>query len=161
MALDSGGLIAALAAVFQAFPPTSATCASGMAAAYTAYASAGMFGSSTIVVTGANTSALEGLLLAAIAVPLTGNPASFGAAWAAGLTAFWTAPPIAVTGGQTGVVTAIPGAPAVAGAITAAAAVLGNTAPGFAAVLGGVLHTATLTTTATVAPPPGTVLPIS
>ena len=161
MALDSAGLIVGLTAVLQAFPPTAATCASGLAAAYASYAAAGLFGTSTVTVTPANTSALESALLAAILLPMAGNPGSFGAAWTTGLTAFWTTPPIAVVGGQAGAVTAIPGAAGAAGAITAAAAVLANTAPAFAAALGGALHTATLTTVATVAPPPGTVLTIT
>lgn len=160
MPLNPVSLTLALTAVFQSFPPTAALCAAGMASAYSSYAAAGMFGAGVPLITGSNTSAMTALLLAAIASPLTGNPAAFGAAWSAGLTAFWMTPPIVVTGAQSGVVTGIPGAAAVAVPLGAAAANLTNTAPVFAAILAAALHAATLTTLATVAPPPGTIITI-
>lgn len=130
-----------------------------MAEIYARYASQGAFGASLPQFTGAEKAVLASTL-AVVFASAAPNPAAFGTAWSTGLTTFWLAPPIIVAGAQAGVVTAIPGAAAVVAALSALVAVPSNTAAAAAAQLSSALHAATMTCIATVAPPPGTVLPI-
>lgn len=169
MALDPASLTDAIKAIYDGsadtspvdgnpdgMPTDAADAGSRLAKAYFDYASAGMFGASTIAFTGAEEPALAATLGSSLAVP--GLPATHAAAWGAGLAAFWAAVP--VVGVQAGATVPPAGAAALVAALTALFANLANTADTAAAGLAGALHTCTLTVTANVAPPPGTVLPI-
>ncbi len=156
MALAVSSLEAYLTDAFAVLPASAVESGQALANAYQIYANGGMFGASTIAFTGAEQTALASTLAAGAVVP--GLPATFAAAWAAGIAAYWVAVP--VVGAQTGATAGCPGAAALTAALTAVFANLANTAGTCAAALAAALHTATLTVTATVAPPPGTVLPI-
>jgi len=158
MALNFAQLTDAFASIFSEQPAQSVLVAQKLASAYTTYASAGLFGASAPVLLPSNTLALQVLLAQAIAVPQVGNPALFGAAWAQGLLAFWATPPPPVVGAQVGIVTVIVGAAVVAVPITSACANLAATPRVTATLIATAVHAATLTVTATVAPPPGTIL---
>lgn len=159
MTLDPSTLSSALAELLAGLPETAADAADGMAAAYFDYASAGMFGPSTPVLTSAHKDALAATLLSAIAVPAAGLPATIAGAWSAGVAAFWLAVPVA--GPMAGATVGCPGAASLVASLTVVFANLANTAESCALSLATALHAATLTVTANVAPPPGTVLPIS
>jgi len=158
MALNPVQLTQQLITIFQAMLPSPGVVASQLANAYTAYAKGGQFGASTPFILPTNTAALQGPLLAALLVPAAGNPATFAAAWAAGVVAFWAGVPI--VGPQVGTVIPPIGAAALSGVLIPVFSNIASTAPLTAALLAGALHTATLTTSSTVAPPPATVLPI-
>jgi hypothetical protein len=159
VALSQSSLGADLEALFGSTPGSAADAAQGMAQAYYDYAAAGQFGASTPSLTTAHRDAMAGVLLAAIATPVTGSPATLAGAYATAVAAFWLAVP--VVGAQTGATVGCPGAPVLVAALTAVFVNLTNTAATCAAGMAAVLHTATLTVTAAVAPPPGTVLPIA
>ena len=159
MTLDPGALADALEELFARLPETAADAAEGMAAAYFDYASAGMFGASVPQLTSTHRDALAATLLTAIAIPAAGLPATIAGAWSAGVTAFW--PGVPVVGAQAGATVGCPGAAALAASLTAVFANLANTAESCALSLAAALHGATMTVTASVTPPPGTVLPIA
>ena len=155
MALDPGSLNSAVLAFMGATNPTTLDAANALADVYDAYAAGGLFGASVPTLTGRKSlfaSALAGGLAA-------GNPLTAALALSGAVAAFWgTSPaPIPVVGAQVGTVNGCPGAAAIPGALAAMLAIP-NTKETSAATLAGVLHTATLTVTANVAPPPGTVL---
>lgn len=157
MPLVSATLGSAIKSVFEGYPSPSG-CADGLANAYYSYASAGMFGASTPTIPPANKSAMASTLQSAISDPSNGSASSFASAWASAVTTFWIGVP--VTGAQTGATVGCPGAASLSGSLTS---IFGNTSNTFQSVaddLANALHTATLTTTAAVVPPPGTVLPI-
>lgn len=160
MALNPAQLTSGLTTIFQAFLPNGALVAKQMALTYTAYAQAGLFGASAPVLTPAHTSALEAALLAVLTLPpQAGTPANLANAWAAGITAFWI-PGTPVAGAQVGTVIACPGGALAVPGITAACANIASTAPLTAALMAAAIHAATITTTALVAPPPATILPL-
>ena len=159
MPLDPSSMISGFTSMFSGGPLGPVGGGKKMASIYATYASAGMFGASAPVFTGLEQQALAATLTAVFSLT-TPNPAAFGQAWSAGLTAFWMTPPIVVTGAQAGVVTAIPGAAAVSAALAALVASPSNPAPAAASILAAALDAATRTAVATVAPPPGTVVPI-
>lgn len=157
MALDSNALAGDLEPIFTNYPASKEDCAAQIAQAYFDYASTGQFGASLAVPTNAQRDAMAATIATALTVP--GLPVTIAAAFASGLTAFWIAVP--VVGAQAGATVGCPGAASLAGSLPALAANLANTAATFAAGLAVALHGATATVTANVAPPPGTVLPIS
>ena len=126
MALVSATLESGLAGVFAAKLPAVAQVAQQMASVYTSYASAGMVGTGTVVITPANTLAMRNAFLAVLSLP-AGTPASFANAWSVGLLAFWMSPPVAVVGAQSGIVTVPPAAAVVIAPITAAVLNLAST----------------------------------
>jgi len=160
MPLNPAQLTSGLTSVLQAFLPNGALVAKQMAAVYTSYAAAGLFGASAPVLTPAHTAALEGALLGALTLPpQAGTPANLANAWAAGLLAFWI-PGTPVAGAQVGTVIACAGSALVVGPMIAAFTNIYSTAPLTAALMASAIHAATITTTAAVVPPPGTILPL-
>ena len=156
MALSQSSLKAGLKSAMEAYPETTADAATAFAQAYADYAIAGTFGANTIVSVASLQSTLESALASALA-SYSSTPSAYASAWATGLAA-WTG--IAVTGSQTGVVNGCPGTSALGSALSAVFTYpedIDTCADGMASAL----HTATLTVTATVAPPPSTVLPIT
>ena len=159
MALSQSDLKAALKAVFDAMPASHNAAAADLAAAYHDYAGGGLFGTSVPTLDDARRDAMAATLLAARATPASGLPATFAGAWTSALATYWTGAP--VTGAQTGSTVGCPGAALQLAALTALFANLANTAETCATGLAAALHTATGTVTASVAPPPGTVLTIA
>jgi len=159
MALNPAQLTLGLTSILQAFLPSGAIVAKQMALTYTTYAQGGQFGASLPTLTPAHTAALEGALLPALLVPQGGNPALLANAWAAGLLAFWI-PGTPVLGAQAGAVIACAESGLVVVPMIAAFSNITATAPLTAALMATAIHAATITTTAAVVPPPGTVLPL-
>lgn len=153
MALSVATLTAELTAVFNSSPATITIAASDLATAYLTYASNATFATNVPTLTGKD-SALAATILN---TGLVGTASGFGSAWATGLATFWAA--AAVTGAQTGV-TAPPIYPTLASEITAVLQSYPATTVAAATQIAAKLHAATMTVTATVTPPPGTVLPI-
>lgn len=136
--------------------PTSPTDAGQkLAAAYFNYAGGALFGSCAPTLTGRDT-ALASTLGTSLAVP--GLAATHAAAWGAGVTTFWTGVAVA-GGGQAGVTAPPTGAAALVATLTTVFSTTGNTASAAAQALADALDLCTKTVLATVAPPPGTVLP--
>jgi len=159
VALNPTQLSSDLEDVFASLPASASDAADALALAYGTYAAGGQFGASMPNIPPANVDALAAALLAAIAVPAAGNPATIAASWAAGLTAFWLGVPVA--GVPAGATVGCPGAASLVATLTAVFANVANTSASCAAGLSAALHGATITVTAAVAPPPGTVLPIA
>ena len=160
MALDSAQLAIDIQAVLDSFPATPAIAADGFAAAYTTYANTGLFGASTPVIPGSATTTMAATLATSLAVP--GAAPVHAAAWSAAVLAFWSAPPIAVVGPQVGAVTSAPGPPSITAAMTAILVNLTNTSATAAAGIAAALHAGTSGgIIATVAPPPGAMVPIA
>ncbi len=157
MALDVSSLSTNLQDLFEDSSESKSEAAIALADVYALYAAAGMFGASTLTIDGARESALASALEAGLVEPPAGSLATFAAAWATGLGAFWTAAP--VVGVQSGVTNGCPGTAALPAALIAALNPQ-HTPATAAAAFAAALHTATGTVQATVAPPPGTVLPI-
>ncbi len=155
MALGTS-LAADLEAVFASMPASPADAADALATAYDTYCAGALFGASAPVLTGRKAT-MAGTLAGGMVVP--GAAATFAGAWATAVGAYWTA--VTVAGTQAGVCPACPGAAALAGSLAAIFANLANTAGSCAASLATALDGATRTCTATVSPPPGTVLPIA
>lgn len=167
MTLNKANLKTALQAIFDGSAdndhddhpdgtPTSTTDAGQkLAKAYFDYAGGATFGSCLPTLTGRD-SALASTLGSSLTLP--GLAATHAAAWGAGVTAFWSG--VAVAGaGQAGTTAPPTGAAVLVSALTAGFAVTGNTAAQQAQMLADALDTCTKTVLATVAPPPGTVLP--
>lgn len=159
MTLDKDALATDLENVFTSMLATAAEVADALASVYTSYASACAFGASTVTIPPAKTEALAAAFLSVLATPATGSAPAFAAAWASGVAAFWVGN--SVVGAQAGAVTACAGAASLVATLTPIFANNQNTAAAAAQDLATAIHTATLTTLAAVAPPPGTVLPIS
>lgn len=157
MALNPAQLTLGFTAILQAFLPSGALVAKQMALAYMAYAQGGQFGASVPTLLPTHTLALEGPLVGALLLPQGGNPANLAAAWAAGVLAFWL-PGTPVLGAQVGTVIGCPGSAALSGTLLPAFSNVFSTAPLTASLMAAAIHAATITTTATVAPPPATVL---
>lgn len=149
-------LAADLEAVFASMPGSAADAADALAQAYDNYAAGATFGGGAPVLTGRK-AAMAGTLAGGMVVP--GAAATFAAAWASAVGAYWTG--VAVAGAQTGTCPTCPGAASLTGTLTPVFANLANTAGSCAAALAGALDTATRTCVATVTPPPGTVVPIA
>jgi hypothetical protein len=160
MALNPASLIQGLTVLFSGPAQSPQAAATQMANLYAAYAALGVFGASTPVFTGSEKQLLASTLAQTFSTPGP-NPAAFGTVWSKGLTAFWLTPPIVVAGVQSGVVTAIPGAATLPASLGALVAIPSNSPATAASKLANALHTATQTVVATVAPPPGTVVPIT
>lgn len=160
MPLDVTTLHATMKDVFAALPGDPAAAALALANAYRDYAATGAFAGGLPVIVDPMRDALKTTLQAAIAVPLLGSPATFAAAWAAGVTAFWLAVP--VLGATVGTTNGCPGAASLVGSLTAVFGNLANTADTCADGLSSALHSATMTVTATVTPPvPPAAVPIA
>lgn len=133
--------------------PTSSygEAAARLAAAYARYAAGAVAGVLPWVPTGQE----EGRLRRALAAALrpAGAPGVVGAAWALGVTQFWLAPPVPF---GAGVVTVVPGAAALAQAVTVALLNPRNSSAASAASLALALDTATRTVLVTI-PPSGPV----
>lgn len=169
MALNQSSLASALQAIFDGSadtspvdgnpdgtPASASDAGNRLAKAYADYAAAATFGASTPTLTGKE-AALAATLTPSLALP--GTAATHAAAWSSGVAAFWTAVP--VVGAQVGATVGCPGAAALTAALTTLFGNTANTAATAASGLAAALHTATLTVTAAVAPPPGTILPIT
>lgn len=157
MALSQQNLAASLKAIFVSSQPSAADAANALASAYVSYASQGMVGASKLEVPSAKKTAMAAALLAVLSLPL-GNPATVAGAWSAAVAAFWAGIP--VIGVQSGSVTACPGAASLIASLTVVFSNPLNTADIAAQGMAAALHAATLTATATVAPPAGTVLTV-
>lgn len=157
MALDPIALGNAIAALFMSHPATKEIAAAGLAQAYFDYASTGTFGASLAVPTTVQRDAMAATLATALTLPGIALTAATG--FATALTAFWVAVP--VVGAQAGATVGCPGAGAVGPAMAPTFLNLANTEALAAQGMANALQTATLTVTANVAPPPGTVLTIA
>ena len=153
MALNVQTLQDGLKDLFDSAPATKALAAAGMASAYAEYAAGGQFGTSSPEFTTQETA----LAATILGTGLVGTIAGFGTAWSSGLATFWAAVP--VVGAQAGV-TSPPVYPTLSAELTAVLATYPETTESSASQIAAILHAATQTVTATVAPPPGTVLPI-
>jgi hypothetical protein len=159
MALDPAVLSEGLLALYYSKPQSIPAAAQGLAGAYTAYASAGMFLGGALAPLDAQSALLEQALL--IAMTLKGPSSLFAAAWSQGLTAFWLG--AAVVGPNTGTTLGCPGAPSVVGPLLESLEGMPLSMAQSASEFAAALHTATATVTATVtlpAPPFTTVTPI-
>ena len=126
MALLPTTLQAALTRHFSNPARTALDAATGFAKIYTDYASAAQAGVALPVIVRPQLEAsFRGVLLLALANPLTGTPATFANAWSTAIVGFWTAPPVVFAGaGETGVPVPLPSmAPTLIAAITALVAV--------------------------------------
>lgn len=157
MALDVSKLGSALADVFANMPTSKDEAAKQIAQAYYDYASGGLFGASVPTLSSSQRDAMAGTITLGLTVP--GLPMTIAAAFAAALTVFWIAVPVA--GPQVGATAGCPGAASLIGSLPAVFLNLANTPETCGVGVAAALHTATMTVTASVAPPPGTVLPIS
>lgn len=119
-----------------------------MATAYVAYTATALFGAGLPIFTGAEKDVLKATILAVLN-PALMNPAGLAGAWAAGITAFWSAPPIVVAGPAPGTVTACPGAAGLLASLTAVCVVPGQPAAVAAAGMALAIDIATKTTFAT------------
>jgi len=157
MALDVSSLANELARIFKSHPESPADAGVKIATAYYAYAQTALFGASLPVLVTAYRDAMAATLAAAFAVP--GLPPIAANAFGSALTVFWSA--VVVTGAQTGTSNGCPGAASVPAALLPVFLVPDATEEVAGMGVANALHTATLTVTATVSPPPGTILPIS
>lgn len=144
-------LAADLQAVWDAPPASINAAATGAAQAYYDYAAGAIFGASLPVITTAQRDALAATLEAALTPQIMATAA---AAWAAGLTAFWTGVVCAGASGA-GPVTPPPGAAGVPAGLIATALTFPITTAIGAAAFAAVIEAATLTTFATLTLPPG------
>lgn len=140
MALIPSVLIGQLAGAFAAPVRDASTAARRHAIAYECYARSAMAGAFPWAATGAERERLVQSLLGAM-IPAGSGPQMAGA-WAQGLLAFWLAPPVVF---GAGVVTAFPGQPALAAALTAAFSNPNNTAATAAVSVSQALDAATRT----------------
>ena len=163
MALLPSALQAPLLALFSQKPTPSAQESSAkMAQAYYNYALAAMAPAGSVVISPSAETLLQQTLYAAMAVPLVGLPITMATAWGLGVAAFWLLPPV--------VVAVPPAAGAVTQSATAAALITPaltalflnplNTPQITASGMSTILHAGTITVMATVAPPPGTLVPL-
>lgn len=126
----------------------SAESAEIMSSAYVSYASTAIFPPDVPVFTGLEKALMKATLIAAMN-PFLPNPAGLGAAWAAGIQAFWTSPPIACLGGAPGAVTAVPGAASLPATMLAITSVPFQPASVAATGIAAAIDAATRTTIAT------------
>lgn len=153
--LNLTSLTNSIRSVLESNPATGADAARGIANAYAGYAGGGTFGASTLVSTEPLRSALESQLTTGFA---SQSGATVALAFSTALSTGWVGLP--VVGAQTGATVGCPGAAGVTATLTALFISQPPTHQLAAEGIAGALHTATLTVTAAVAPPPGTVLPI-
>ena len=132
-----------------------------MAKAYNDYARTAMALTSTPVFTGMEVMRLEKILFGAISSPILGMPPILAAAWAAGVAAFWSTPPVPFTGAMTGaVMQAVTVIPIITPGLTACFSNLANTEESCALLMSIVLDAATHTVMVALAPPAGTTAPL-
>jgi hypothetical protein len=163
MALFPGSMVEGFTQLFTSgLPQTSQDSAQKMASIYHQYAQTATAGPALPLFTGLETDALQALLTAALAVPQVGAPSVIAAAWGSGLVSYWNTPPVLFAGVS------------VAGSVTVAAGCLSaipvlttlylnafNTPETAAAQMASALDIATRTVLVTLAPPPGTVVPLT
>lgn len=140
MALIPSVLIGQLAGAFAAPVRDASTAARRHAIAYECYARSAMAGAFPWAATGAERERLVQSLLGAM-IP-AGTAPQMAAAWAQGLFAFWSVPPVIFGAGA---VTAFPGQPGLQAALTGIFGNPGNTAASAAAAVGQALDAATRT----------------
>jgi hypothetical protein len=164
VALDKSSLASGLEAIFKEQPSSGAQAASKIASKYDAYCKGGQAGPGLPLITPAAKKALEGHLAAAMAVP-AGDAVAVASAFSTGIMAYWMTPPVPCVGGAaSGVVTAMPGAGAVVGPLTAAFKNTKNSETAIANQIASALDVATRTVLVTYAtptptpPPPATVM---
>lgn len=171
MTLNKASLKSALQAIFDGSadtspvdgqpdgtPASASDAGARLAKAYTDYAAGGVFGASTVSAgVGVKEAPLASTLGGSLALP--GAAATHAAAWGAGLATFWIA--VAVAGAQAGATVPPTGTAALVSTLTTLFSNTTNTASSAAQGLADALDTCTKTVTANVAPPPGTVLPIT
>lgn len=92
MPLVKSVMKSAFRALFDSKPKNRVELAQKWAAAYDSYASQAITGNGGSVIAAGKKSALEGVLLGVLSVPI-GVPAAVAAAWGAGLTAYWGGTP--------------------------------------------------------------------
>jgi len=152
-------LASGLANVFRGQPGNGALAAMLIAGEYDAYCQAAMAPPGLPILTGAGKSALQGILTGALASS-SGAAANVAQAFSTGIMAYWMSPPVMFVGGPaSGVVTAMPGAPAVIGPITAALSNTMNSEDTIGQLIAAALDTATKTVLVTYATPPPPALP--
>ncbi len=159
MPLDVSALTDNMIDLFGEPSESKSEAAIALADVYALYAAAGLFGASTVTIDGPREAALATALEVGLVEPPAGSMATFCAAWGTGLGAFWTG--AVVVGAQAGATNSCPGAAALGAALVAALSNPQHTKETAAAAFAAALHAATVTVTATVAPPPATVLPIT
>lgn len=150
MTLDPSQLQSGVRAFLSSSAASPAAAAAAFAQVYDDFAQGAQFGASTPQLAGRK-AAFAGTLAAGL-VAMAPAPALVAA-----LNAYWAAVP--VVGVQSGVTAGCPGAAAVPGSLAVLLPIA--TKDQAVAALTGALVTATATVTATVAPPAGTVLPVS
>jgi len=143
-----------LTQLFTQTAPTPEQSAETMANAYAQYASTALFGAGVPIFTGLEKATMKATLLAVLN-PAIPNPAGFAGAWSSGISAFWLSPPIMVGGALAGPVTSVPGAASIVAAMLPLLIIPSKPAALAAAGLTAAIHAATLTTIATLQPPPG------
>lgn len=92
MPLVKAGMKSDFLALHKNKPKDRATVAQKWAAAYDKYASMAMTGNGGSVIAAGKKSALEGILMGVLTIPV-GVPATVAAAWGLGLTAYWGGTP--------------------------------------------------------------------
>ncbi len=117
-----------------------------MSDAYADYASDALFIPAIPIFTGIEKTLMKATILAVLP-PFLMNPAGLGTAWAAGVSAYWLAPPVL---NLMGLCVACPGAPSLVGIITAICIIPGQPAEIAATGITVAVHAATLTTLAKV-----------
>ncbi len=151
--LDDTALGNAVLAHLGSTQASTAAAAAAFATVYDTYCQGATFGASVPTLTGRKAT-FEGVLAAGLAAGMPSVATAMGNAVAA----YWLAVP--VVGAQAGTVPTCPGASAIGPALAALVAAPNSRAVA-AAALTSALATATRTCTATVSPPPGTVIPIA
>lgn len=157
MALSQSTLKDELKSALDEYPESVADSAAALAGAYHAYAGDAEFATATPVLTGRDSA-----LASALQSGMTGTFAAFASAWSTGLTAYWTGVVVEDTeAGLSGATIPPPGAASIPAALASAFDPYPTTTASAADKLATALHTATATTTSTLVPPPGTIVPVT
>lgn len=159
MALNPAPLVKACVDLFTSGAPVALVSAQRLSQAYASYATLALAGANLPIFTGAETLLMQGTLLKAMN-PIGGLPNVFAQAWTDAFLAFWTSPPIQFVGPQAGAVTSAPGSSSLTSTLTQLFSNPLNVAQLAGTQLAMALDTATRTVLVTVAPPPGTILPV-
>lgn len=161
MPLISSVLQNALLALFKSNPSAS-DAAKGIAKAYSMYAMTATAGAAKANLTGLESQAMEKALSAVFASVSAATPATASMALASGVVAFWMMPPVTFSGAQAGAVfQAATAMPIITGQVAKTLANQNNSPETAAMELATALDMATRTVTVALAPPPGTVSPLT
>lgn len=155
MPLIMATLQAGLVQVFKSQPSTPTDAANKIAAEYDKYCKNAMAAPGLPVFTGAEKTAFEGLILAALSLGENGSAQAVAQAFGDAVNAYWMLPPVPFVGGPaTGMVTAIPGAMAIVAPLAAALGNTNNTEDSIALQIATQLDIATKTVLVTYTTPP-------